>query len=99
MGRLEERRKMTEYEIQKLRDMALSLDPEEAYIVYSELEQKKADQEDAIRAMICDKYCKYPNQCKDQDELDSICEKYEGIQMLDKILGIMNGGIHRNGKE
>ena len=81
-------RKMTEYEIQKLRDMALSLDPEEANIVYSALAQKKVDQADAIRATMCDKYCKYPNQCKDQDELDAMCEKCEVIQMLDTFWGL-----------
>lgn len=75
---------MTEYEIQKIRDMALSLDPEEAHIVYSALAQKKIDQDGAIRATICDKYCKYPNQCKEQDELELKCEECEVMIMLDE---------------
>ena len=46
--------------------------------VYDELVDKKIDLErkiDNVAELMCDKYCKYPNECADDEELMGICEK------------------------
>lgn len=41
---------------------------------------------EAMRQVFCDEYCKYPNTCKSQDELEEKCEECP----LNKLAEIVN---------
>ena len=46
----------------------------------------KSEDMDRIPEICCDEYCKYPQQCKTQEDMDQICDRCKLAKMFDLLV-------------
>ena len=82
---------MTEREIEATREHFEAMDPQERQIGRKVLMEGLQERITEVRRLVCDGYCRWPQECQDQEELETdycyYCSHFGVIGLLNEISG------------